>query len=157
MDTSISYDPLFRNSVRIDGFNNLFQNLLNDEPSSSPMYNVEKHGEDSYAITLAVPGFVDNDLSITFQNDQLKVLGKKEVKEEGKEYLYKGIHVNSFEHNFKLATHMKVVSADLNHGLLSIQLKYEMPPEAKPRMIPINGSNKNESKAIEDKARKKAN
>jgi molecular chaperone IbpA len=157
MDTSLSYNPLIRNSVRIDGFNNLFQNLLNDEPSTVPMYNVEKHGEDNYAITLAVPGFQNSDITITFQNDQLKVIGKKEIKEEGKEYLYKGIHATSFEHNFRLANHMKVVSAELDHGLLSIQLKYEVPEEAKPRMIAINSPNRTESRAIEDKGRKKAN
>ena len=141
MTTALSLTPLFRQTVGFDRFNDIFQSLLEgDEPTNNyPPYNIEKCGEDDYAITMAVAGFTDHDINITVHRDQIIITGRAEQKDEnGMEYLYRGIAQRAFERNFRLADYMKVTGAELKNGLLRVQLKREIPEEAKPRLIPIN-------------------
>lgn len=156
MTTALSLTPLFRQSVGFDRFNDLFQTLLAGEEQATgnpyPPYNIEKRGEDAYAITMALAGFSERDITITVQNDRLMVAGRiEEKREEGVEYLHRGIATRAFERSFRLADHLKVVGAELKDGLLRIQLKREVPEEAKPRMIPINGLT---AQTLEGKAKK---
>ncbi len=144
--TALSLTPLLRQSVGFDRFNDLFESALRSDESAStyPPYNIEKRGEDDYTITMAVAGFHDNDLNIVVQNGQLTVSGRIEDKEEdGIEYLHRGIATRAFERTFRLADHMQVTGAEIKDGLLTISLVREIPEEAKPRMIPIKGSNDN--------------
>lgn len=139
--TTFMTSPLFRHTVGFDRFNQLFDTLskLDDGAPSYPPYNIEKTGEDSYSITMAVAGFSDADLSLVTENDTLTVRGKIE-KSEGqvpRTFLHKGIATRSFERKFSLADHVKVVAAQLENGLLSIELAREVPEAAKPKMIPI--------------------
>lgn len=134
-------NPLFRHTVGFDRFNQLFDTLskLDDGAPSYPPYNIEKHGEDEYSITMAVAGFGEADLSLVAEGDTLTVRGKieKTEQDEGRSYLHKGIATRSFERKFSLADHVKVVGADLQNGLLVISLQREVPEAAKPRMIEI--------------------
>lgn len=147
----LSLSPLMRSTVGFDRFNDLFQRLdaAEDRFDAYPPYNIEKTGDDAYKIVMAVAGFSMNDLTITAQGDALTVSGKMEDKtgEEGATYLHRGIATRSFTRTFRLADHIKVEGADMKDGLLTIALKREVPEEAKPRMIPINGT----AKAIEGK------
>ncbi len=143
MNTTLSLTPLLRHTVGFDRFNDLFQSVLNGDESAVnyPPYNIEKRGEDDYTITMAVAGFREKDLNIVVQNDQLTVSGRIEEKEEDNvEYLHRGIAGRAFERTFRLADHMKVNGAEMRDGLLRIRLVREIPEEAKPRMIPISGS-----------------
>jgi len=139
---TLSLTPLFRSTVGFDRFNDLFESLMdNDDGSSSyPPYNIEKRGEDRYGITMAVAGFTEKDLNITFHSDRITVSGRKEERNDGVEYLYHGIASRAFERTFRLADHMKVTGAELKDGLLRIELVREIPEEQKPRMIQINAS-----------------
>ena len=148
----LSISPLMRNTVGFDRFNDLFQQMVetaDKQYDAYPPYNIEKSGEDQYKIVMAVAGFTMNDLTITAQGESLTVAGKMEdkAKEEGTTFLHRGIAARSFQRTFRLADHIKVVSADMSDGLLTIHLLREVPEEAKPRMIAINGS----AKAIEGK------
>ncbi len=148
----LSISPLMRNTVGFDRFNDLFQQMVetaDKQYDAYPPYNIEKSGDDQYKIVMAVAGFTMNDLTITAQGESLSVAGKMEdkVKDEGTTFLHRGIATRSFQRTFRLADHIKVVSAEMNDGLLTIHLLREVPEEAKPRMIPINGS----AKAIEGK------
>ncbi len=140
--TNLTMTPLFRHSVGFDRFNQLFDTLgkLDDTAPSYPPYNIEKLGEDDYSITMAVAGFSDADLSIVQEGDTLTVRGKIEKSEENgsRHYLHKGIATRSFERKFSLADHVKVLGAKLEHGLLVVELKREVPETAKPKMIAIN-------------------
>jgi len=143
MTTTFSLSPLFRSSVGFDRFNDLFESLrTTDEAAPSyPPYNIEKHGEDRYGITMAVAGFNEDNLTITVNQDRITVAGRKEEQSEHAEvdYLYKGISSRAFERTFRLDDHMKVVNAELKDGLLKIALQREVPEEQKPRTIAING------------------
>ncbi len=144
--TNLSLNPLFRHTVGFDRFNQLFDTLgkLDDGAPSYPPYNIEKHGEDEYSITMAVAGFADADLSLVAEGDTLTVRGKieKTEQEPARTFLHKGIATRSFERKFSLADHVKVVGAELQNGLLVIALKREVPETAKPRMIEIGAAKK---------------
>jgi molecular chaperone IbpA len=147
----LALTPLLRSSVGFDRFNDLFQSMVEgaeDRFDSYPPYNIEKAGDDRYKIVMAVAGFTMNDLIITAQGESLTVAGKLEDRadEKDKTYLHRGIATRAFQRTFRLADHIKVTDAEMKDGLLTIHLVREVPEEAKPRMIPINGA-----KAIEGK------
>ena len=153
MSNHLSFTPLLRQSVGFDRFNDLFETLLNGSEErfdTWPPYNIEKTGEDSYRITLAVAGFSESDLDLVVEGDRLTVSGKIAQKEEdqGKSYLHRGIATRSFERMFRLADHIQVEDASLKEGLMTIHLKREIPEEKKPRMIPINGQPKDERRGL---------
>jgi molecular chaperone IbpA len=140
MATSYDYAPLFRSSVGFDRVFNLLENAQRARSISDwPPYDIVKTGDDSYRISVAVAGFAQEDLDITFQSNLLTVTGKKqEAASEG--YLHRGIASRPFEHRFELADHVRVNGADLSNGLLSIDLKREIPEALKPRKITIESS-----------------
>jgi molecular chaperone IbpA len=122
-------------------------NLLNathrlEQGNSFPPYNIQKAGEDRYRITMAVAGFSEADLSITSENGKLVVTGEKPEEKEGEEnaFLYRGIATRSFERRFSLADHVKVTGAQLDNGLLHIELEREIPEAMKPRKIEIEST-----------------
>jgi molecular chaperone IbpA len=136
--------PLMRSSIGFDRFNDLFESMIegaDDRFDTYPPYNIEKAGEDQYRIVMAVAGFTMKDLNITSQRDTLIVSGKVEERDDREvTYLHRGIAARAFQRTFRLADHIKVTGAEINDGLLTIHLVHEVPEEAKPRMIPINGN-----------------
>jgi len=144
MRTAFSLTPLLRNTVGFDRFGDLFESLRESEEewNGYPPYNIQKLGEDRYGITMAVPGFTDNDLNIIVESDRVTVSGCiQEKSDEGVEYLYRGIAARPFERTFRLADHMKVTGAEIKDGLLRIDLVREIPEEQKPRAIQIRNAN----------------
>ncbi len=140
MATSHDYAPLFRSSVGFDRVFNLLENAQRARSINDwPPYDIVKTGDDSYRISIAVAGFAQDDLDITFQSNLLSVTGKKqEVAADG--YLHRGIAGRPFEHRFELADHVRVSGADLINGLLSIDLVREIPEALKPRKITIEST-----------------
>jgi molecular chaperone IbpA len=138
MATSYDYAPLFRSSVGFDRLFNLLENAQRARSISDwPPYDIVKIGADSYRISIAVAGFVQGDLDITYQSNLLTVTGKnQEISADG--YLHRGIARRPFEHRFELADHVRVDGAGLNNGLLSIDLVREIPEALKPRKIAIH-------------------
>jgi len=140
MATSYDFAPLFRSSV---GFDRVFHLLENAQRARSisdwPPYDIVKTDDDTYRISIAVAGFTQDDLDITFQSNLLTVTGQKqEVSAVG--YLHRGIAGRPFEHRFELADHVRVNGADLRNGLLSIELVREIPEALKPRKILIQST-----------------
>ena len=137
-----SYDlsPLFRSTVGFDRWSNLFDTALRagDNGVGYPPYNIEKLGDDSYRITVAVAGFGEDDIEITAQENLLVVTGKLgETRENGATYLYRGIATRAFERRFSLADHVKITGATLANGVLTVDLERELPEAMKPRRIAI--------------------
>jgi molecular chaperone IbpA len=88
---------------------------------------------------MALAGFAETDLDISQERNVLIVKGQKAEEKDG-EYLHRGIAGRAFERRFELADHVRVENASLTNGLLSIQLKREIPEEMKPRRIAIGSS-----------------
>ena len=138
MRSDLDFSPYYRATV---GFDRIFD-LLDSVASQSgnggyPPYNIEKTGDDSWRIVMAVAGFTEADLNLTQKEDELLVTGKTQPRDNHAEYLYRGIAGRDFERRFQLADHVKVVGAKLMNGLLSIDLHRELPEEKKPRAIRI--------------------
>jgi HSP20 family molecular chaperone IbpA len=100
-----------------------------------PPYNIEQIGEDGLRITLAVAGFSRNDLSIQLEDNQLVIRGKQQD-EPDRVYLHRGIAARQFQRSFVLVDGIEVIGADLDNGLLQIDLKRPI-PEARVRTIEI--------------------
>lgn len=152
MRTNLDFAPFFRSTV---GFDRLFDLLENTSrlttASSWPTYDIVRTGEDGYRIAIALPGFAMSELEITQQPNMLVVSGKK-TELEG-EVLHRGIPSGSFTHTFELADYVDVVDAHLHDGLLTIDLRRELPEAMKPRRIEIgSGQLGQPSKQIEAKA-----
>ena len=147
-----TYDlaPLYRSTV---GFDRLFSMLDGFEAAPGyPPYNIERTGENDYRITLAVAGFGESELSIESKENTLTVKGEKQVKEENNgEVLYQGIAARAFERAFQLADYVQVKGANLENGLLHVDLVREIPEAKKPRQIAI-GNGKSQPKVVETKA-----
>jgi molecular chaperone IbpA len=139
MRTTFDFASLFRSSI---GFDRMLDTLETASRLTSadnwPPYDIVKTGEDDYHISMAVAGFTEDDLTITHEQNMLRVTGQKIGDEEdNRQYLHRGIARRAFERRFELADHVKVVGASLVNGLLTIELKREVPEEMKPRRIAV--------------------
>ena len=135
--------PLFRTTVGFDRLMDLVDNRLTTAKSETgyPPYNIEKLGEDRYRVTLAVAGFSRENLDIVVEKNQLTVTGQTgEQAENETQFLHRGIAKRAFRHRFEVADNVHVVGADLANGLLSVELKREVPEELKPRRIEIGAT-----------------
>ena len=144
--------PLYRSTVGFDRLAGMLDQIMaGDTPAPGyPPYNIEKTGEDAYRISIAVAGFGEDDLNIEVKDAQLTVTAKKR-ETEGEEkpvYLHRGIAERGFERRFQLADHVRVSGAELQNGLLHIDLVREVPEALKPRTIAI-GTTRPEHATIE--------
>jgi len=138
--TTFDFAPLFRTAIGFDRMARLMDSATSaSDASSYPPYNIEKTGEDSYRLTMAVAGFRPEELDLIVKDNTLVVSGKV-ASEGGKgEMLYRGIAGRAFERRFVLADHIVVDGADLVNGLLHVGLKRVVPEALKPRRIAIGG------------------
>jgi HSP20 family molecular chaperone IbpA len=100
-----------------------------------PPYNIEQLGDDGLRITLAVAGFGRDDLAIQLEDNQLVIRGKQQD-DQSRVYLHRGIAARQFQRSFVLVDGIEVIGADLDNGLLHIDLKRPM-PETRVRTIEI--------------------
>jgi molecular chaperone IbpA len=139
-DVAMRYDfsPLYRSTVGFDRLFDMLDQATRVEPMTNwPPYNIEKLGEDQYRITMAVAGFSPDEIELVQKENTLFVSGQKHPEQEGVQTLHRGIANRSFKQSFNLADHVKVVGADLINGLLTVELKREVPEALKPRKIEI--------------------
>ena len=139
-----SYDltPFYRSTVGFDRLFSLLDQATDGSPGYPP-YNIERTGDNSYRITVAVSGFAQAELSIVAKENTLTIKGEKIANENGKdksELLYRGIAARAFERAFQLADFVVVKNASLENGLLHVDLVREIPEAKKPRSIPISTS-----------------
>jgi molecular chaperone IbpA len=140
-----TYDltPFYRTTVGFDRLFSLLDGSTADGSPGYPPYNIERTGENSYRITVAVSGFSQGELSIVAKENTLTIKGEKTANENGKdnsEMLYRGIAARAFERAFQLADFVAVKNASLENGLLHVDLVREIPEAKKPRSIPISTS-----------------
>ena len=141
---TLDFAPLYRSTI---GFDRMLSML--DQPGgvegsvpSYPPYNIERTGENTYRISVAVAGFSQADLSIEAKENRLTIRGARQPKENTAEVLYLGIAARAFERSFQLADHVAVEGASLDNGLLHVELVREIPEAMKPRTIPITSPSK---------------
>ncbi|MBT7942088.1 MAG: Hsp20 family protein [Alphaproteobacteria bacterium] len=149
------------NSPLLLGFDHFEQMLDRASKASAegyPPYNIEQIGENSLRITLAVAGFSMDDLTVSLEDNQLVVRGHLEDKPamgaNGEEtvFLHRGIASRQFQRSFVLAEGIEVHGANLDNGLLFINLE-RLVPEPEIRAIKIEsggpGNKDNSPKTID--------
>jgi HSP20 family molecular chaperone IbpA len=92
-----------------------------------PPFNIERVSEHDYRITLAVAGFREDDLSITVEDRQLMIRGQQPDTSEGRVFLHRGIAGRQFQRGFVLAEGVEVAGAQMEHGLLHVDLRRALP------------------------------
>lgn len=141
--TNDIFEDIFKDLNRIAiGFEPTFRRLTDVKNNSSgyPPYDLEQIGDDHYRITLAVAGFTEQDLDIQLTDNQLTISG--DIKSSQTHvWLHKSIATRAFTRVFHLADHVKVRGANLENGLLTVDLYREIPEELKPRKIEIQVKN----------------
>ena len=149
---SFDLSPLFRSTVGFDRLSRLMDAAarIDDNAIAYPPYNIERTGEDTYRITMAVAGFGESDLTLTTQDNQLLISGKLGKDENEQAFLYRGIAGRAFERRFTLADHIRVNGASLVNGLLHVDLVREVPEAMKPRQVKIGTESK--PQVLESKA-----
>ena len=101
-----------------------------------PPYNIEQVNERAYRITLAVAGFAEGDLSITVEDNQLIIRGRQADDSAERVFLHRGIAARQFQKQFVLAEGVEVAGANMENGLLHIDLA-RTPPEQVVQTIQI--------------------
>ena len=144
---NVDLSPLYRSFIGFDRLASKMNAQASEKPASYPPYNIESLSEDKYRITMAVAGFVEDELALEAKPNQLVVTGTKAANDEQKEFLYQGIAERNFERKFQLGDYVTVVDATVENGMLSIELVREVPEALKPRKIAINKSTALEGKA----------
>jgi len=136
--TTIDFAPLFRTAIGFDRLARLVDTAAaNTEASGYPPYNIEKLGDETYRLTMAVAGFSPEELDLVVKDNTLVVSGRPATEGQKNEVLYRGIAGRAFERRFVLADHIVVDGADLNNGLLHVGLKRVVPEALKPRRIQV--------------------
>jgi HSP20 family molecular chaperone IbpA len=126
------------NSPFLLGFDDLERALDRVSKASSdgyPPYNIERIGENDIRITLAVAGFAEDELSVSVEDTQLVIRGRQQD-DPDREFLHRGIAARQFQKSFVLAEGIEIVGAELDNGLLHVDLKRPT-VEARSRTIEI--------------------
>ena len=120
---SVFNSPLL---LGFDHFERTLDRISKSTADGYPPYNIEQTSSDGLRITLAVAGFGSDELSVQIEDSQLVIRGRQ-IEEDDRIYLHRGIAARQFLRTFVLAEGIEVVSADLDNGLLHIDLRRPMP------------------------------
>jgi len=148
---NFDFTPLWRSTV---GFDRLFdlidESLTLTDGDNYPPY-IERTGEDSYRVSLALAGFKPDEITVTAEQNTFTVQGRK-ADQGDRAYLYQGITGRPFWRQFTLADYVEVKGASFENGLLHIDLVRELPEAMKPRRIEVeSGVTGQDNQQIEQK------
>jgi HSP20 family molecular chaperone IbpA len=121
--TTLFTSPLL---LGFDHFDRLLDRVAKTGHEGYPPYNIEQVGDSLLRITLAVAGFERDELSITLEDNQLVIRGKQ-ADQPDKIYLYRGIAARQFVRSFVLAEGLEIAGANLDKGLLHIDVRRPVP------------------------------
>jgi HSP20 family molecular chaperone IbpA len=121
MTTRILFDSPYL--LGFEHTRDLIERAARASAESYPPYNVAALDDaDGVRITLAVAGFGRDQLSVTVEDRQLTVAGRKDGDDADRAFLHRGIAARSFSRAFVLADGMQVKGAELENGLLHIDV-----------------------------------
>lgn len=134
--------PNFRSFVGFDSLFDELERVSNFKENTFPAYNIEKTGDLSYEITIALAGFNENQLTLEVKQSVLTIATINEEISENRNYLHKGIATRAFTKQFRLAENVEVDEAVFENGLLVVKLSKTVPEADLPRKIEINSKRK---------------
>jgi HSP20 family molecular chaperone IbpA len=124
---SLFNSPLLLGFERVE---RLLDTVAKSSSEGYPPYNIERLGDSSLRITLAIAGFTNDTLSVSVESNQLVIRGKQPEDDGGRDYLHRGIAARQFQRTFVLAEGIEVSGAHLDNGLLAIDLVRPEPSTA---------------------------
>ena len=68
----------------------------------------------------------------------MTIIGDRPKRREAESYVHKGISARKFQRSFRLSEYTEVDGADIQDGILTVNLKVVLPEEKRPRKIKIN-------------------
>lgn len=144
MRNNFDFTPYRRATVGYDRLFDLLEaSARTGQAENYPPFDIERTSEDAYRITIAVAGFKPDEIDMTAQANMLVVTGKKADGEangdSARQFVHRGIATRAFERRFELADYVQVSGAALDNGLLTIELRREVPEAMRPRKIAIGG------------------
>ncbi len=107
------------------------RNLLATAEANYPPYNVFKEGDD-LVLEMAVAGFKQEDLTVTFDGQRLIIRGNKPAATE-RAYLTRTLSARNFVRTFAVSGQFEAEQPTLEDGVLTIKLK----STNKARTLPI--------------------
>jgi len=136
------------------GFDHIFDQLENIHKHAKdtyPPHNVVKDEELKYTLEMAVAGFKKEHIDITVNDGVLDITGDRPARREQDKYVHKGISARNWKKSFRLSEYTEVTGADLQDGILTVNLEVILPEEKQPRKINIglNEENKNDNISTE--------
>jgi molecular chaperone IbpA len=129
------------------GFDHIFDQLENIHKHAKdtyPPHNVVKDDEFKFCLELAVAGFKQEHIDIEVKDHVLTIKGDRPQRREQDRYVHKGISARNWKKSFRLSEYTEVLGADLQDGILTVDLEVVLPKEKRPRKISIG--NNEESK-----------
>jgi molecular chaperone IbpA len=115
----------------------MFQYADNNVASTGyPPYNIRKEG-DKFQIEIALAGVTKEDLEINLEDGQLTISHDPEETQVDVEYLHKGIAQRKFKRVWTLSDDVVVNGAQMENGMLYVELERIVPEEKKARSIKI--------------------
>ena len=117
---AMNLSPLFRTAIGFDRLARMVDTAAAAD-TSYPPYNIEKTGEESYRLTMAVAGFGPEDIELTLKENTLLVAGRVAQEAPQAELLYRGIAGRAFERRFVLADHIVVDGAEGGTGAAPVE------------------------------------
>jgi molecular chaperone IbpA len=133
---SIDIPQLHRVGVGFDRVFDHFDEMLRANQTNYPPFNIVKTDENNWLIEIAVAGFKQGDINITVKDQQLTIEGKQ-VTEENRDYVHRGLSSRDFIRSWTLAEYVEVRDAVQENGILSLHLERVIPEDKKPRSIAI--------------------
>ncbi|HEC8327645.1 MULTISPECIES: Hsp20 family protein [Providencia] len=127
-------------SNRFDQIDRLFSQLTGNRPlTTEHPYNLKQIDDTHYQLTVSVPGYKEDDLTVSMKGGKLCIQGEQstELNNDSEKWIHKGITQNTFSLEFNLGKNVKIESAELSGGLLALDIEYEIPEEEKTQVIAI--------------------
>ena len=138
------------------GFDHIFDQLENIHKHAKdtyPPHNVVKDEELKYTLEMAVAGFKKEHIDITVNDGVLDITGDRPARREQDKYVHKGISARNWKKSFRLSEYTEVTGADLQDGILTVNLEVVLPEEKQPRKINIGlNEEKNDNNSTEGDA-----
>lgn len=134
----LNLNELSRAFIGADQITALLQGLTQRKQQSYPPYNIEQLSENSFLISMAVAGFSEDELSIKSEQNKLIVEGTKPEDKQDRHFVHRGLANRNFSREFQLGEHILVDGAQLENGILNIELHRIIPESKQPKTIAIS-------------------
>lgn len=143
-----THTALLNKNGGFDYLSDLLDSFSAQATKSFPPYNVLALEENKFLLEFALAGFAQDEITVEVISEKLRIsadVTEKTKRDQNRHYIHRGIAARNFVREFHLAPYVKVVSAEMENGMLAVVLMRETPEALKPQKIEIKVKSKDES------------